>query len=48
MVYLSVVLVVQVQIFVLEGITSLAVIIGDMMICIAPFATAWVRARIGA
>ncbi len=37
---LSVVLVVQVQILALEGTALLAVIIRDMMICVAPFATA--------
>ncbi len=35
----------QVQTLVLEGTALLAVIIGDMMICIAPFTTAWARAK---
>ncbi len=41
----SSVVVIQVQILRLEGTALLAVIIGNMMICVAPFATAWVRAN---
>jgi hypothetical protein len=37
---LSVIVIVQEQMLLLEGTALLAVIIGDMMICIAPFATA--------
>ncbi len=44
----SIVFVVQVQILGLEGTALLVVIFGDMTICIAPFAAAWARARIGA
>jgi hypothetical protein len=35
---LSVVVIIQVQILALEGIAWLGVIMGDMMICVAPFA----------